>query len=99
MKVGLDESLDAWAVHGMGGFTGAILTGVFAVSAIAGVGGLLEGNVQQFGIQILDAVIAVVYAFGVTFILGWIINKTMGLRATEEEEYIGMDLAQHGEQV
>lgn len=53
---------------------------------------------MQFGIQILDAVIAVVFAFGVTFILGWVIDKTMGLRATEEEEYIGMDLAQHGEQ-
>ncbi|ABN06334.1 ammonium transporter [Methanocorpusculum labreanum Z] len=98
IKAGLDESLDAWAIHGMGGFAGAILTGVFAVSAICGVGGLLEGNVMQFGIQILDAVIAVVYAFGMTFIIGWIINKTMGLRATEDEEYIGMDLAQHGEQ-
>ncbi len=98
IKAGLDESLDAWAIHGMGGFAGAILTGVFAVSAITGVGGLLEGNVMQFGIQILDAVIAVVYAFGMTFIIGWIINKTMGLRVTEDEEYIGMDLAQHGEQ-
>ncbi len=98
IKAGLDESLDAWAIHGMGGFAGAILTGVFAVSAIAGVGGLLEGNVMQFGIQILDAVIAVVYAFGMTFIIGWIINKTMGLRVTEDEEYIGMDLALHGEQ-
>ena len=98
IKKGLDESLDAWAIHGMGGFAGAVLTGVFAVSAICGVGGLLEGNIQQFGIQVLDAVIAMVYAFGLTFVLGWIINKTMGLRATEDEEYIGMDLAQHGEQ-
>jgi len=98
IKKGLDESLDAWAIHGMGGFAGAILTGVFAVSAICGVGGLLEGNVMQFGIQVLDAVVAMVYAFGLTFVLGWIINKTMGLRVTEDEEYIGMDLAQHGEQ-
>ena len=98
IKKGLDESLDAWAIHGMGGFAGAVLTGVFAVSAICGVGGLLEGNIQQFGIQVLDAVIAMVYAFGLTFVLGWIINKTMGLRVTEDEEYIGMDLAQHGEQ-
>ena len=98
MKKGIDESLDAWAIHGMGGFAGAILTGVFAVSAICGVGGLIEGNVMQFGIQVLDAVIAVVYSFGVTFILGWVINKTMGLRVSEDEEYIGMDLVQHGEQ-
>ncbi|HJJ29735.1 MAG TPA: ammonium transporter [Methanocorpusculum sp.] len=98
IKKGLDESLDAWAIHGMGGFAGAILTGIFAVSAICGVGGLLEGNVMQFGIQVLDALIAAVYAFGATFILGWIINKTMGLRVSEDEEYIGMDLVQHGEQ-
>ncbi|HKM42274.1 MAG TPA: ammonium transporter [Methanocorpusculum sp.] len=98
MKKGIDESLDAWAIHGMGGFAGAILTGVFAVSAICGVGGLIEGNVMQFGIQVLDAVIAVAYSFGVTFILGWVINKTMGLRVSEDEEYIGMDLVQHGEQ-
>jgi Amt family ammonium transporter len=98
IKKGIDESLDAWAIHGMGGFAGAILTGVFAVSAICGVGGLIEGNLQQFGIQVLDAVIAVVYSFGVTFILGWVINKTMGLRVSEDEEYIGMDLVQHGEQ-
>jgi len=98
MKKGIDESLDAWAIHGMGGFAGAILTGVFAVSAICGVGGLIEGNVMQFGIQVLDAVIAVAYSFGVTFILAWVINKTMGLRVSEDEEYIGMDLVQHGEQ-
>ncbi|MDO5845970.1 MAG: ammonium transporter [Methanocorpusculum sp.] len=98
VKKGLDESLDAWAIHGMGGFTGAILTGVFAVSAICGVGGLIEGNVMQFGIQVLDAVIAAVYAFGVTFALAWIVNKTMGLRVTHDEEYVGMDLVQHGEQ-
>ncbi|MDO5844836.1 MAG: ammonium transporter [Methanocorpusculum sp.] len=99
MKKGLDESLDAWAIHGMGGFTGAILTGIFAVSAICGVGGLLEGNIAQFGVQCLDAVIAAVYAFGVTALLAWIINKTIGLRATTEEEYVGLDLAQHGEQL
>lgn len=99
MKKGLDESLDAWAIHGMGGFTGAILTGIFAVSAICGVGGLIEGNFVQFGIQCLDAVVAVVYSFGVTALLALIISKTIGLRATKEEEYVGLDLSQHGEQL
>ncbi len=98
MKKGLDESLDAWAIHGMGGVTGAVLTGVFAVSAICGVGGLIEGNFMQFGIQVLDAVIAMTYAFGVTFAIAWVINKTMGLRISSDEEYIGMDLTRHGEQ-
>ncbi|HJK08564.1 MAG TPA: ammonium transporter, partial [Methanocorpusculum sp.] len=99
IKKGLDESLDAWAIHGMGGFAGAVLTGVFAVAAIGGVGGLLEGNVTQFGIQILDACVAVVYSFVVTLVLAWIINKVIGLRVTDDEEYVGLDIAQHGEQL
>ena len=99
IKKGLDESLDAWAIHGMGGFAGAVLTGVFAVAAVGGVGGLLEGNVTQFGIQILDACVAVVYSFVVTLVLAWIINKVIGLRVTDDEEYVGLDIAQHGEQL
>ena len=99
IKKGLDDSLDAWAIHGMGGFVGAILTGVFAVTAIGGVSGLIEGNITQFGIQILDASVAAIYAFVVTFILAWIIDKIIGLRVTDDEEYVGLDIAQHGEQV
>lgn len=99
VKKSLDESLDAWAIHGMGGFAGAVLTGVFAVSAIGGVSGLIEGNITQLGIQIFDACAAVIYAFVVTFALAWIINKTMGLRVSDDEEYVGLDIAQLGEQV
>ncbi|MDV0442751.1 ammonium transporter [Methanorbis rubei] len=99
IKKGLDDSLDAWAVHGMGGFAGAILTGVFAITAIGGVGGLIEGNITQFGIQILDACVAVIYAFGVTFLIAWVIDKIIGLRVTDDEEYVGLDIAQHGEVV
>ena len=98
MKRRLDESLDAWAIHGMGGVCGAILTGVFAVSALCGVGGLLEGNVLQFAVQLLDAGVAAGYSFAVTFVLAWIINKTLGLRVSHDEEYVGMDMSQHGEQ-
>ena len=99
IKKGLDEALDAWAIHGMGGFAGGVLTGVFAVAAIGVFGGLLEGNVTQFGIQILDACVAVVYSFVVTLVLAWIINKVIGLRVTDDEEYVGLDIAQHGEQL
>lgn len=99
MKKGLDESLDAWAIHGVGGFTGAVLTGIFASSVISGgCGGAIEGNFLQVAVQLLDAGTAVVFSFGMTFIIAWIINKTMGLRASRDEEYVGLDMSQHGEQ-
>jgi Amt family ammonium transporter len=94
---GLDESLDAWAVHGMGGLWGALATGIFATAAIGGVDGLIYGNVNQFVVQALDAFVALGYAFGVTYILAKVVDKTIGLRVSEEEEYVGLDLAQHGE--
>lgn len=97
VRRGLDESLDAWAVHGMGGFWGAIATGIFATAAIGGVDGLIYGNTDQFLIQLLDASVAMIYAFVMTYILAVIIDKTMGLRVTEEEEYVGLDISQHGE--
>ncbi|MBP1909370.1 ammonium transporter [Methanolobus bombayensis] len=97
VRKGLDESLDAWAVHGMGGFWGAIATGIFATASIGGVDGLIYGNTHQFLIQLLDATVAMIYAFVVTYILAVIIDKTMGLRVTEEEEYVGLDISQHGE--
>ncbi len=94
---GVDESLDAWAVHGMGGLWGALATGIFAVAAINGKSGLIEGNVQQFIAQIVGAGAAVIYAFVITYILAVVIDKTMGLRVSEEEEYVGLDISQHGE--
>jgi Amt family ammonium transporter len=94
---GLDESLDAWAIHGVGGFFGALATGIFAVAVIGGVDGLLYGNVDQFLIQVLDAVVAMSYAFIVTFVIAKVVDLTMGLRVAENEEYVGLDLSQHGE--
>jgi Amt family ammonium transporter len=94
---GLDESLDAWAVHGVGGLWGAVATGIFAVEAIGGYSGLLQGNVDQFIAQVIGAVAAVVYAFIVTYALARIVDATMGLRVTEDEEYVGLDISQHGE--
>ena len=94
---GLDESLDAWAVHGVGGLWGAIATGIFAVEAVGGASGLLQGNVDQFIAQVIGAVAAVVYAFVVTYALARAVDATMGLRVTEDEEYVGLDISQHGE--
>lgn len=94
---GVDESLDAWAIHGMGGLWGALATGIFAVAAINGKSGLLEGNMSQFIAQVVGAGAAVIYAFVITYILAIIVDKTIGLRVTEEEEYVGLDISQHGE--
>jgi len=94
---GLDESLDAWAVHGVGGLWGAVATGIFAVEAVGGYSGLLQGNVDQLIAQVIGAGAAVVYAFVVTYALAKIVDSTMGLRVTEDEEYVGLDISQHGE--
>jgi Amt family ammonium transporter len=96
-RKGIDESLDAWAVHGMGGLWGALATGIFAVAAINGKSGLIEGNVSQFISQVVGAGAAVIYAFVITYILAVVIDKTIGLRVTDEEEYVGLDISQHGE--
>jgi Amt family ammonium transporter len=97
IKVGWDESLDCWAVHGMGGLWGALATGIFAMAAVNGASGLIEGNVHQFVANAIGAFSALIYAFVVTYVLATIIDKTIGLRVTEEEEYVGLDISQHGE--
>lgn len=98
VRRGIDESLDAWAVHGMSGVVGAVLTGVFAREAIGGVPGLIEGNAVQVASQAISAVVAAAYAFAVTYILAKAVDKLVGLRAREEEEYVGLDVAKHGEE-
>jgi Amt family ammonium transporter len=97
IRKGLDESLDAWAIHGMGGLWGALATGIFAVAAVNGASGLIEGNVNQFIANAVGAFAALIYAFVVTYVLAVVIDKTLGLRVTEEEEYVGLDISQHGE--
>ncbi len=97
IKIGLDESLDAWAIHGIGGLWGALATGIFATRAVGGHSGLLYGNANQFIVQTIGAGAAIIYAFVLTFLLAKIVDITIGLRVTEEEEYIGVDLSQHGE--
>ena len=94
---GLDESCDAWAVHGMGGLWGAVATGIFATSAVNSYTGLIYGNFHQFAVQIMAAGASVIYAFVMTYILARIVDSVMGLRVTEDEEYVGLDIAQHGE--
>jgi Amt family ammonium transporter len=94
---GLDESCDAWAVHGMGGLWGAIATGIFATPAVNSYTGLIYGNSNQFIVQILAAGASVIYSFVLTYALAKFVDATMGLRVTEDEEYVGLDISQHGE--
>lgn len=97
VKRGWDESLDAWAIHGVGGLWGAVATGIFASSAICGVSGLIEGNFMQFAVNTGEALIAVVFSFVVTYIIALLIKKTIGLRVSEVEEDLGLDISNHGE--
>ena len=93
-KFGYDDSLDVFGVHGVGGMTGALLTGVFASIGSAG---LLLGNSSQLVTQLEGVVASAVYASVCTLIIGFVINKTMGLKVSESEENIGLDQTQHGE--
>ena len=97
---GLDDALDVFAVHGVGGIWGAIATGIFAVEAIGGTKGLIEGNFAQVGIQAIGVVATILYSGIVTFVILKVLDIIPGLklRATEEEENLGLDIAHHGEQ-
>jgi len=96
---GYDDSLDVFGVHGIGGIVGAVLTGVFAVEAIGGTPGLLEGNPGQVLTQIEGIAATVVYSAVVSFILLKAIDAAIGLRVSREVEIEGLDLNLHGEVV
>jgi len=95
-----DDSLDAFGVHGVGGTLGAVLTGVFATETLVGkeFAGLLEGNPQQLVNQLVGVGAAIGTAVIGTFVLLKILDMAMGLRVSQEEELIGLDLSQHGEE-
>jgi Amt family ammonium transporter len=96
---GIDESLDVWAVHGMGGTWGVLATGIFASIAVnsAGTDGLLLGNAMQLLKQLAGIGVVWVFAFGATWVLGKLVDATMGLRVSATEETVGLDISQHGE--
>ena len=94
-----DDSLDAFGVHGIGGIVGALLTGVFAVEAIGGTPGLLEGNSGQVWTQFVGIMATVVWCAVATFIILKVIDVIIGLRVDQEAEVTGLDLSLHGESV
>jgi len=99
IKCAMDDSLDVFACHGLGGIWGALATGIFASVAVnsAGADGLLLGNGMQFLKQLLGVVAVGAYAFVATWVLGKLVDVAVGLRVGQSEETVGLDLAQHGE--
>jgi Amt family ammonium transporter len=99
VKFRYDDSLDAFGVHGVGGTLGTIMAGVFASTAInaAGANGLVFGNPKQLAIQFGAVALVAVYSFAATMILFKVLDATMGLRVTKDEEVEGLDISQHGE--
>jgi Amt family ammonium transporter len=94
--LGYDDSLDAFGVHGIGGMIGALLTGVFFSKEISGVDNTV---MKQFLIQLQGVAVTVIYGFVASFILLKIIDMTIGLRVTEEQEREGLDISLHGESI
>ena len=99
-KTGLDDSLDVFSVHGVGGIWGALAAGIFAVSAFGNSdGGIIEGNFGQFGTQVIGVVATLLYSGIVTLVLLKVLDVIpgLGIRASEREEDEGLDVSMHGE--
>jgi ammonium transporter, Amt family len=103
-RLGYDDSLDVFGVHGIGGATGTLLTGVFAVGMLsaspdapAGSPGLLEGNAKQVLLQLYGIVVVVIWSGVLTYVLLKVIEFLIPLRVSEQQEIEGLDLTQHGE--
>ncbi|MDD2900946.1 MAG: ammonia channel protein, partial [Syntrophales bacterium] len=98
-KLGYDDSLDVVGVHCVGGVVGALLTGLFASKLVnaAGADGLFFGNAGQLGIQAVAVGVTLVYSFVISYILFKILDATMGLRVSPEDEVAGLDITEHQE--
>ncbi len=97
-RMGWDDALDVWGVHGVGGALGTILVGVFAAAAVNSVSGVVDGNVHQLLIQLLGAGVAIAYSFVLTYILLRLVNLITPVRVTEEIEIGGLDEGLFGEE-
>lgn len=98
-RLGVDDALDVWGCHGVGGTWGALATGIFATVAVnsAGADGLLYGNPGQLWVQFIAVAATWLYAGAATWLILKLIDLTVGLRVEEREEALGLDVTQHGE--
>ncbi len=97
-RLGYDDALDAFGIHGVGGALGAILTGVFAATVWGGESGLIDGSSKLFIENIIGVVAAAAYSVTVTFVILKVIDATIGLRVSKDEETEGLDTNLHGEE-
>ena len=97
IKMRLDDSLDVVGVHGVGGAWGAFATGIFAVAGVGGASGLIDDNAGQLARQLTGIGATMAYSFIVTFVILKVLDMTVGLRVTEDEEQVGVDMSEHGE--
>ena len=104
LRCGYDDSLDVFGVHGVGGATGTLLTGIFAVAALsaspdapAGSPGLIEGNARQVLVQLYGIAAVIIWSGAITFILLKVIEFLVPLRVNRQNEIEGLDVTQHGE--
>jgi Amt family ammonium transporter len=93
----VDESLDVFACHGVGGMVGTLAAGLLATASINGKSGLIDGNGWQVLIQVIAIAATAVYSFGFTWVIARVVDATLGLRVRNEEEMVGLDISQHGE--
>lgn len=96
-RFGYDDSLDVFGIHGLGGIAGAILTGVFAVEAVGGRAGALEGNLSQVWAQIYGVAATIIWSTAASAGILFALDRVLGLRVDREDESRGLDLSQHGE--
>jgi Amt family ammonium transporter len=97
-RLKVDDALDVFAVHGVGGTFGALATGIFATTAINALGrGLIDGNPSQLGVQFAAVAATIAYAVVATFAIVKLVDLILGIRVPEREEEVGLDLAVHGE--
>ena len=97
-KLHVDDALDVFACHGTGGVVGSILVGVFAQKSVNGISGLIEGNWNQFGVQVLGVVVCFAFSFVVTMLILKVMNAIRSIRVSEAVEAKGLDLGEFGEQ-
>lgn len=94
-KIGYDDTLDAFAIHGVGGFWGSIATGIFCLKAVNAAGA--DGNIGQVWKQFTACGVTIVYTALITWVICFVVQKLVGIRASQEDEIIGLDLTQHHE--
>jgi Amt family ammonium transporter len=101
MTVRIDESLDVFACHGMGGMWGMLAAGIFASKSInpAGADGLIHGNIALLGTQAFAVVVIAAFSFVLTLVIAKLVDLVMGLRVKDNEEMVGLDISQHAESI